>query len=594
MISSLVWVRQGAAQETPDRFKMTDDEFAKVAGKIGAQLDDARDGLTEANGGGAADDDGEEDAEAMAVDGPETAPAPKSADDDELAEYNMDNYDDDSDPEEAAAAAAGEGAAIPLFSKVQGLTYHGSNEEDPYVSVLDQEDEDEELREMVVMPHDNLLLAAKTEDDISHLEVYLYEGDDEDNLYVHHDIMLPSFPLCLEWLDFRVGAKADQDGTGNYVAIGTFDPQVEIWDLDLVDAVYPECILGGTGPNAAAEPAMEAGAGGKKKKKKFGPGRVAKAANPDRHVDAVMAIAWNPAARHLVATGSADTTVKLWDLRSPEKAVRSFTQHTDKVQAVSWNPAEPTVLLTGGYDKRCCVFDTRAPAAVREWKLTADVECIKWDPFHPGRFFVSTEDGLVQCFDASVSGSPALFTLHAHDAAVSALDVSSKIEGLLVTGSTDKKVKVWNIKDGRPSCIISRDLDLVSGSPIPCRTSPNRSFFNCADLLHVAGSPQGKIFAATFSPDAPFAIAAAGSKGKVLVWNLEDNAGVRRTFPVPQHNGDHQQQRPARPPRKEITAVESDGEGEDDDEEVGQGADEGMDVDGEDVEEEEGSDDDHV
>jgi hypothetical protein len=31
---------------------------------------------------------------------------------------------------------------------------------------------------------------------------------------------------------------------GNYVAIGTFDPQVEIWDLDIIDAVFPEVILG--------------------------------------------------------------------------------------------------------------------------------------------------------------------------------------------------------------------------------------------------------------------------------------------------------------------------------------------------------------
>ena len=31
---------------------------------------------------------------------------------------------------------------------------------------------------------------------------------------------------------------------GNYVAIGTFDPQIEIWDLDVIDAVFPEVILG--------------------------------------------------------------------------------------------------------------------------------------------------------------------------------------------------------------------------------------------------------------------------------------------------------------------------------------------------------------
>lgn len=42
---------------------------------------------------------------------------------------------------------------------------------------------------------DLVLLAARTEDDVSHLEVWVYEeasdADGEANLYVHHDLLLP-------------------------------------------------------------------------------------------------------------------------------------------------------------------------------------------------------------------------------------------------------------------------------------------------------------------------------------------------------------------------------------------------------------------
>jgi periodic tryptophan protein 1 len=42
---------------------------------------------------------------------------------------------------------------------------------------------------------DLVLLAARTEDDVSHLEVWVYEeagGEDgEANLFVHHDLLLP-------------------------------------------------------------------------------------------------------------------------------------------------------------------------------------------------------------------------------------------------------------------------------------------------------------------------------------------------------------------------------------------------------------------
>jgi periodic tryptophan protein 1 len=36
-----------------------------------------------------------------------------------------------------------------------------------------------------------------TEDEFSHLEVQLLS--DDGNLYVHHDITLPDFPLSLAW-----------------------------------------------------------------------------------------------------------------------------------------------------------------------------------------------------------------------------------------------------------------------------------------------------------------------------------------------------------------------------------------------------------
>lgn len=60
------------------------------------------------------------------------------------------------------------------------------------------------------------------------------------------------------------------------------------------------------------------------------------------------------------------------------------------------------------------------------------------------------------------------FTLAAHDGATSALDVNPHIRGCLVTGGTDKLVKVWNIKDHQSksgkldvSLVTSRDLGVV-------------------------------------------------------------------------------------------------------------------------------------
>jgi periodic tryptophan protein 1 len=43
-------------------------------------------------------------------------------------------------------------------------------------------------------------------------------------MFIHHDISLPEFPLCLAWLDCPpFQADGGQMAIGNYIAVGTFE-----------------------------------------------------------------------------------------------------------------------------------------------------------------------------------------------------------------------------------------------------------------------------------------------------------------------------------------------------------------------------------
>ncbi|KAI0136420.1 WD40-repeat-containing domain protein [Xylariales sp. AK1849] len=481
MVTTAAWVPRGFAAPFPAKYNFDEAEFERIAELAKLQLDDANEDLQEAqeeqDGGARLSDNGADEEESNAI----------NVDDDDLKEYDLQHYDDDDEDQP-------EGQKMDMFGNVKSLAYYESNKDDPYITIPDdQDDYDDDREELQILATDNLLLAAKVEDELAHLEVYVYE-DEADNLYVHHDIMLPAIPLCVEWLDLPVSKPSvEKDSTANFVAVGTMDPDIEIWDLDTVDCMYPNAILG-QGGNADAE---------KKKKKK----KKSKKANDEYHVDAVLSLAANRKHRNLLASASADKTVKLWDLHTA-KCAKSYTYHTDKVCSVAWHSVESTVLLSGSYDRTVVAADMRAPdAKVPRWGVESDVENVRWDPHDPNFFYVSTENGIIHYHDvrnvpSSPSASKPVWTLQAHDESLSSFDINTQIPGFMATGSTDKTVKLWNIQPTGPALVVSRNLDV------------------------------GKVFSTTFAPDpeVAFRLAVAGSKGTMHVWDTSTNAAIRQAF----------------------------------------------------------------
>ena len=57
----------------------------------------------------------------------------------------------------------------------------------------------EDKDDYTIRKTDHLIVTATADDDHSNLEVYIYDHKNGD-LYVHHELILGSYPLCLEWL----------------------------------------------------------------------------------------------------------------------------------------------------------------------------------------------------------------------------------------------------------------------------------------------------------------------------------------------------------------------------------------------------------
>ncbi|TKA83881.1 hypothetical protein B0A55_00120 [Friedmanniomyces simplex] len=501
MITATAWVPRGRASQRPARYEFDEEEYGRISKLAKLELDDANEDLEDArqalsktnvsaNGDAPESDAAGEDEEQNGAD-------EALSDDDDLREYDLENYDAD----EADVGAEGEPeedeGGNSIFGNIGGLAYYRDSKEDPYLKLPEQGDasDDEEREELQVLLTDNMVLAARIEDEVAHLEVYVYEDEADANLYVHHDVMLPAIPLCVEWLDIRPNKNSEQ---GNFAAVGTMDPDIELWDLDIVDCMYPTAILGQNSQPATDMP-MEPAT--KKKKRK------SKKANAAYHVDSVLSLAANRTHRHLLASASADKTTKLWDLNTCT-AAHSYTHHTDKVCALSWHPTQSSVLLSGSYDRTIVAADMRAPnTTVPRWGVESDVEQVRWDPHDDNNFYVSTENGVLHCFDArqlpsSPEKSKAMWRLQAHEKSLSSFSINPAVPGFVATASVDRTVKLWNVTEIGPSLVVSRDLGV------------------------------GKVFSANFAPDdaVAFRLAVAGSKGAVQVWDTSTNRAVREAF----------------------------------------------------------------
>ena len=485
MISSVTWIPRGAARSRPVKYELSAAEFARVQEL--ARLEGESEEAQEAAESGSDDDSKGEEAEDAEG---ESLPA----------EYGMDHYD--SDPESGLGGAnpdidietsAGNGDGLAVID--QGGT----------AFAVEAESDDEDAEDNEIHPTDALLVVAMTEDEFSHLEVQVLAEDG--NMFVHHDIQLPEFPLCTAWMDCPpFQSQGGQQTVGSYIAVGSFNPAIEIWNLDVLDPLEPTAVLGG---EIQEDYSSKSKKGKKKRIQKVQQGPVLKEGS---HQDAVMSLSWNKVYRQALASGSADSTVKIWDVTT-QACSHTFSHHKGKVQSVLFHPSEAWRLATGSYDKTVALLDCRSGSLSTSYKVAADMESMAWDPFQPHHLYAALENGLVVCID--VRQTDPLFSFQAHNDTVSSLSFSAGIPGFLCTASEDKTIKVWDVE----SCQSGR-------SKVPVAVAYKS--------MNV-----GKLFTLQFYPDNPFLLATGGDAGMVAVWESDEMQELNQRFASRVHTSDN-------------------------------------------------------
>ncbi|KAE9552088.1 hypothetical protein FO519_004714 [Halicephalobus sp. NKZ332] len=145
----------------------------------------------------------------------------------------------------------------------------------------------------------------------------------------------------------------------------------------------------------------------------------------EAHGAEVNCLSFNPFSEFILATGSADKTVALWDLRNLRLKLHSFESHKDEIFQVQWSPHNETILASSGSDRRLHIWDL---SKIGEEQSAEDAE----------------------------DGPPELLFIHGgHTAKISDFSWNPNEPWVVCSVSEDNIMQIWQLAD----CIYSEDTD---------------------------------------------------------------------------------------------------------------------------------------
>lgn len=263
------------------------------------------------------------------------------------------------------------------------------------------------------------------------------------------------------------------------------------------------------------------------------------------HTRGGTALSWNTKINGLLATGSDDSSIAIWDVASNTETPKYTLDnaHTAAVTGIDWSPFIPTALASVSADGSIVISDTRSTnfstpviridkahqhletePSEKETETTvkngdknvkevviADSESkeseepeffaindISFSPFNQYLYATASSDNTAAIWDLRRTDK-SIHTLNGHSAAVTKVKWSPHHDCVLATAGYDRRVMVWDL-----SRIESDEVDEYDDGP--------------NELLFVHGGHTTNIADFDWHPSLPWVIASSGEDNIVQIW----------------------------------------------------------------------------